>query len=183
VSAVPLDSKAAEEFYVRAFVEPSLDVTGIVGGKPGLRNTTIVSRASAGVTIRIAPGQDAEVVAAAAERLLREALPEGAALDVQTDVTPPALLPQNTEALRLGREAFGRVFGRQPLVVRAGGTLPVLSALAQRRIPTVMAGLALPDSHTHSPNERMLLETFPLGVEAARETYRALGSLSAAHGR
>ena len=37
-----------------------------------------------------------------------------------------------------------------------------------------MAGLALPDSHTHSPNERMLLETFPLGVAAARETYRAL---------
>ena len=41
-----------------------------------------------------------------------------------------------------------------------------------------MAGLALPDSHTHSPNERMLLETFPLGVAAARETYRALGALS-----
>jgi hypothetical protein len=40
-----------------------------------------------------------------------------------------------------------------------------------------MAGLALPDSHTHSPNERMLLETFPLGVAAAREIYRALGRL------
>ena len=43
---------------------------------------------------------------------------------------------------------------------------------------TVMTGLALPDSHTHSPNERMLVETFPLGVAAARETYRALGALS-----
>jgi hypothetical protein len=40
-----------------------------------------------------------------------------------------------------------------------------------------MTGLALPDSHTHSPNERMLVETFPLGVEAARETYRGLGEL------
>ena len=37
-----------------------------------------------------------------------------------------------------------------------------------------MAGLALPESHTHSPNERMLVETFSLGVAAARETYRAL---------
>jgi hypothetical protein len=43
-----------------------------------------------------------------------------------------------------------------------------------------MAGLALPDSHTHSPNERMLLETFPLGVAAARETYRAIGARSGA---
>jgi acetylornithine deacetylase/succinyl-diaminopimelate desuccinylase-like protein len=178
VGAVPLDARAAEEFYVRAFVEPSLDVTGILGGKPGLRNTTLVSHASAGVTIRVAPGQDAEVLAAEAERLLREALPDGATMEVRVDLTPPAVLPRDTEALRVARDAFERVFGRRPLIVRAGGTLPILAALARRGIPTVMTGLALPDSRTHSPNERMLLETFPLGVAAARETYRALGSIS-----
>jgi hypothetical protein len=80
--------------------------------------------------------------------------------------------------LGAARNAFEGVFGRPPLIVRAGGTLPIAAALAAREIPTVMAGLALPDSHTHSPNERMLLETFPLGVAAARETYRALGSVS-----
>src|SRR5919106_862089 len=177
VGAVPLDARAAEEFYVRAFVEPSVDVTGILGGKPGVRNTTLVSRASAGVTIRVAPGQDAETVAVAAERLLRKALPAGATLDIRAEWTPPAVVSRDTEALRVAREAFGRVFGAPPLVVRAGGTLPVLAALARRRIPTVMTGLALPDSHTHSPNERMLVETFPLGVAALRETYLGLGSL------
>jgi acetylornithine deacetylase/succinyl-diaminopimelate desuccinylase-like protein len=176
---VPLDANAAEEFYVRAFVEPSIDVTGILGGKPRLRNTTLVSQASAGVTIRVAPGQDADVLAAEAERLLREALPAGATLEVATDVTQPGVLPRGTAELEAGKEAFARVFGREPLVVRAGGTLPILAALGRRGIPTVMAGLALPDSHTHSPNERMLVETFPLGVAAARETYRALGALSA----
>ncbi len=178
VGAVPLDAAAADEFYVRAFVEPSLDVTGILGGKPGLRNTTLVSRASAGVTIRVAPGQDPEVLAAAAERLLREALPAGATMETRVDVTPPATLPYDNDVFRAGREAFGAVFGTRPLVVRAGGTLPVVAALAERGIPTVMAGLALPDSHTHSPNERMLVETFPLGVAAARETYRAIARLS-----
>ena len=176
VGAVPLDSKAAEEFYMRAFVEPSVDVTGILGGKPGLRNTTLVSRASAGVTIRVAPGQDPEELAEAAEKLLRDALPEGATMDVAVESTPPAVLPRDTEVVRLAREAFGRVFGRPPLIVRAGGTLPILATLARREIPTVMTGLGLPDSHTHSPNERMLLETFPLGVAAARETYLALAS-------
>jgi acetylornithine deacetylase/succinyl-diaminopimelate desuccinylase-like protein len=177
VGAVPLDANAAEEFYVRAFVEPSVDVTGILGGKPGLRNTTLVSRAAAGVTIRVAPGQDPEELAAAAERLLRDALPEGASMDVAMESTPPAVLPRDTEALRLASNAFADVFGRPPLIVRAGGTLPILAALARRQIPTVMAGLALPDSQTHSPNERMLLETFALGVAAARDTYRALASL------
>ncbi len=177
VGAVPLDERAAEEFYIRAFVEPSLDVTGILGGKPGLRNTTLVSHAAAGVTIRVAPGQDAEEVASTAERLLRDALPTGAKLDVETDITQPAVLSRDNPELRAARAAIGQVFGREPLVVRAGGTLPVLAALARRGVPTVMAGLALPDSHTHSPNERMLLETFPLGVAAARATYRALGVL------
>jgi acetylornithine deacetylase/succinyl-diaminopimelate desuccinylase-like protein len=177
VGAIPLDPKAADEFYVRAFVEPAVDVTGILGGKPGLRNTTLVSRASAGVTIRVAPGQDPEELAEAAVALLRAALPDGAALEVQADLTPPAVLPRDTEAVRVARRAFAEVFGREPLMVRAGGTLPILSTLAARGIPTIMTGLGLPDSNTHSPNERMLLETFPLGVAAARETYRALGGL------
>ncbi len=179
VGAVPLDTRAAEEFYDRVFVEPSLDVTGILGGKPGLRNTTLVSRAAAGITIRVAPGQDPAVLAAAAEDLLRAALPDGATLEVlAVDLTPPAVLPRDTDVLEAARDAFESVFGRRPLIVRVGGTLPITAALASRSIPTVMAGLALPDSHTHSPNERMLLETFPLGVAAARETYRALGSMS-----
>ncbi|HET8968410.1 MAG TPA: M20/M25/M40 family metallo-hydrolase [Gaiellaceae bacterium] len=181
VGAPALDARAAEEFYRRVFVEPSLDITGILGGKPGLRNTTLVSRAAAGVTIRVAPGQDPQVVAAAAEQLLRDALPVGARLSISDlDLTPPAVLPRDTEVLGLARDAFEGVFGRRPLIVRVGGTLPITAALAARKIPTVLAGLALPDSHTHSPNERMLLETFPLGVAAARETYRAIGARAGA---
>lgn len=180
VGAAPLDARAADEFYERVFVEPSLDVTGILGGKPGLRNTTLVSRASAGITIRVAPGQNADDIADAGERLLREALPPGATLDVLAkDVTPPAVLPRDTPVLEAARDAFEGAFGRRPLIVRVGGTLPITAALAARRIPTVMAGLALPDSHTHSPNERMLLETFPLGVAAAKETYRQIAQMHA----
>ena len=114
VGAAPLDERAAAEFYERVFVEPSLDVTGILGGKPGVRNTTLVSRASAGITIRVAPGQDPVVLAAAAEDLLREALPAGATLEiVNADLTPPAVLPRDTEVLGLARDAFERVFGRR----------------------------------------------------------------------
>ena len=94
-----------------------------------------------------------------------------------TELTQPAVLPRDTPVLDAALGAFERIFGRRPLVVRAGGTLPILATLAAHGIPTILAGLGLPDSHTHSPNERMLLETFPLGVAAAQETYRALGAL------
>lgn len=177
VGAVPLDVHAAEEFYERTWVEPSLDVTGIVGGKPGLRNTTIFTRASAQVTIRVAPGQNAQSVAEAAERLLREAAPPGAILDISAEPNPPASIPPDTDAVRLASGVFERVFGRRPLLTRVGGTLPILAALATRGIPTVMTGFGLPECNTHAPNERMPLEHFPLGIAAARETYIALAAL------
>jgi acetylornithine deacetylase/succinyl-diaminopimelate desuccinylase-like protein len=177
VGAPPLDEQAAEEFYLRTWAEPSVDVNGIVGGKPGLRNTTLVSRAAANLTIRIAPGQDVQTVAEAAEVLLRAATPAGAALDIRWEGVPPGTTPADSEALRLAADALEGVFGRRPLLVRAGGTLPIVHALAERRIPLVMLGLALPESHTHSPNERMLLETLDLGVVAARELYVALATL------
>jgi acetylornithine deacetylase/succinyl-diaminopimelate desuccinylase-like protein len=177
VGAPPLDERAAEDFYVRTWAEPSVDLNGIVGGKPGLRNTTLVSRASANFTIRLAPGQDVQTIAHAVESLLRVAAPLGAALDIRWEGTPPGMTSPDSEPIRLALEAFERVFGRRPLLVRAGGSLPIVHALGERGIPLVLAGLALPESHTHSPNERMLLETFELGVAAARETYAALAGL------
>jgi acetylornithine deacetylase/succinyl-diaminopimelate desuccinylase-like protein len=177
VGAVPLDERAADEFYERTWFEPSLDVTAIRGGKPGLRNTTIFSSASAQVTIRVAPEQDAGRIAEAAERLLREAAPAGTELGIAVDVTPPAKLGIDSPVIRLASDAFERVFGRRPLLTRVGGTLPILAGLAGRGIPTVMTGLGLPESNTHAPNERMLLETLPLGIAAARETYLSLAAL------
>src|SRR5205814_1161665 len=76
--AQPLDAKAADEFYLRTWAEPSADVNGILGGKPGLRNTTLSVFASGEFAIRLAPGQDVETIGLAAEKLLREAAPEGA---------------------------------------------------------------------------------------------------------
>jgi acetylornithine deacetylase/succinyl-diaminopimelate desuccinylase-like protein len=174
VGAKPLDARAAEEFYVRAWAEPSLDVTAILGGKPGLRNTTLVSRATAQVTVRLVPDQDPVRVGAALERLLREAAPAGSELEVTLAGGPPGVLARKGRVLEAGIVALERAFGRRPLVVRTGGSLPIVPALAAAGIPAILAGMATPDSNTHSPNERLLLEAFPTGVRAARELYLAL---------
>jgi hypothetical protein len=71
------------------------------------------------------------------------------------------------------------VVGTRPLLVRIGGTLPIVAALAARGIPTILSGFDLPDGNVHSPNERLLAEYVPLGVAAARETLTALGELRA----
>jgi hypothetical protein len=69
------------------------------------------------------------------------------------------------------------VFGREPLLLRTGGTLPIVPALADKGIPTILSGFALPGANVHSPNERLLARYIPLGVAAARETLLAFGEL------
>ena len=175
--ARPLDSRAEEEFYLRTWAEPSADVNGIIGGKPGLRNTTLSVEASGEFTIRLAPGQDVEVVGQAAEALLRGAAPAGADLDVRRRGTAPGLVRPGTPAIQLGLEAFEKALGVRPLLVRSGGTLPIMPALADRGIPTILTGFALPESNVHSPNERFLVSYFDQGIATAVELYRALGRL------
>jgi acetylornithine deacetylase/succinyl-diaminopimelate desuccinylase-like protein len=176
--AVPYDSAAADEFHLRTTAEPSVDVNGILGGKPGLRNTTVPVAAQANFSVRLAPGQDVETIRAAVERLLRDAAPKGAELKLDLEAfAPPGLVSPDEPAVQIALEAFEHVMGRRPLLSRSGGTLPIVPALADQGIPTILSGIALPESNIHSPNERVLLEYLPLGVEIARELYTRLAAL------
>jgi acetylornithine deacetylase/succinyl-diaminopimelate desuccinylase-like protein len=175
--ARPLDGRAAEEFYVRTWAEPSADVNGILGGKPGLRNTTLSVAASGEFTIRLAPGQDVDTIGAAAERLVRAAAPAGAEIDVRWAGAAPGLVRPDAPAVRLGLDAFERALGTRPLLTRTGGTLPIMPALAEKGIDTVLTGFGLPESNVHSPNERFLVAYFAQGIASAAELYTALGAL------
>ena len=172
------DPKADEQFYLRTTAEPALDVNGIAGGSPVLQKTVLPVEAEANLSIRLAPGQDVQTIAAALERLLREAAPDGAELELtQLASSPPGLVPPEAPAVQRALEAFERTFGRRPLLVRSGGTLPIVPALADKGIPTIITGFALPESNIHSPNERLLAEYVPLGIETAKELYRSLAKI------
>jgi acetylornithine deacetylase/succinyl-diaminopimelate desuccinylase-like protein len=176
--AKPMDESAEDDFYRRTFAGPAVDVNGIHGGEPLLQKTVLPVLAEANVSIRLAPGQDVDEIASAFERLLREAAPAGAELEVERlSAAPAGLIPPDAPAVRLAQDAFERVLGRRPLLIRSGGTIPLVPALADRGIPTILTGFALPDANMHSPNERLLARYIPLGVETARETLVALGGL------
>jgi acetylornithine deacetylase/succinyl-diaminopimelate desuccinylase-like protein len=175
--ARPADASAGGEFYLRTLARAAVDVNGIHGGEPDLQKTVLPIRARANVSIRLAPGQDVETVAEAFEELLRAAAPHGAELTVERWSSSPAgLVPPDAPLLRVVRDAFERVLGRRPLLLRTGGTLPIVPALAEKGIPTVLTGFDLPGGNIHSPNERLLARYVPLGVAVTIETLRALGS-------
>jgi acetylornithine deacetylase/succinyl-diaminopimelate desuccinylase-like protein len=170
--ARPSDARAAEEFYLRTWAEPAVDVHGIEGGSPQLQKTVLPVQAEANVSVRLAPGQDRARIADVFQQLVREAAPEGAEVDVELwSSSEPGLVDPEAPAIQLGLDAFERALGARPLLIRSGGTLPIVPALAKKGIPTIVTGFALAESNVHSPNERLLVEYVPLGVEAARELF------------
>jgi acetylornithine deacetylase/succinyl-diaminopimelate desuccinylase-like protein len=174
----PADTSAADEFYVRTWAEPSVDVHGLAGGSPDLVKTVLPVEARANVSIRIAPGQRVEEVSEAFERLLREAAPEGAEVSVELKSHgQPALVSADAPALSLAREAFESVFGNESVLVRVGGSIPVAERIIARGVPTIITGIATEEANVHSPNEKFPAEYLTRGVEAVRETYRRLGEL------
>jgi acetylornithine deacetylase/succinyl-diaminopimelate desuccinylase-like protein len=176
--ARPMDPHAADDFYLRTFAEPALDVNGIVTGSPILQKTVLPVEATANLSIRLAPGQEPAVIAPQVERLLREAAPDGAELQIELlSSAEPGLVPPDSKAVQLGLDAFERALGVRPVLVRSGGTLPIVPALAGRGIPTIITGFGLPDSQIHSPNERLVADYVPTGTEAARELFRAFAEL------
>jgi acetylornithine deacetylase/succinyl-diaminopimelate desuccinylase-like protein len=175
----PVDAKGAAEFYRRTTAEPSLEVNGIAGGSPVLQKTVLPVMAEANVSIRLAPGQQVDEIGDAVERLLREATPEGAELEVQRLSSSAAgLVTPDAQAIKLAQDAFEHTMGRRPLLVRSGGTLPIVPALVDKGVPTVVTGFGTPESSIHSPNERLLAEYMPLGIETAKELFRRLAALS-----
>jgi acetylornithine deacetylase/succinyl-diaminopimelate desuccinylase-like protein len=165
---------AADEFWERTGAEPAVDVNMLTAGEP---RTVIPCTARAQLSIRLAPGQRAAEIAAEAERLLREAVPDGAELSVHFDLAEPALFDANEPALQLAAGAFERACGTPPAFVRLGGTLPLLSVLAEQAVPTIVSGFALGADAFHAPNESYRLESLRLGELTARELYRALADL------
>jgi acetylornithine deacetylase/succinyl-diaminopimelate desuccinylase-like protein len=176
--ARPKDEAAAADFYLRTFAEPAIDVNGIATGSPLLQKTVLPVEAIANVSIRLAPGQEVEQVAPIVERILRESAPAGADVEVELwSSSPPGLVPPDSRAIQLGLDAFELALGRRPALVRSGGTLPIVPALTDKGIPTVITGFGLPDSQVHSPNERLVAEYVPAGIRAARELLLAFAQL------
>ena len=102
----------------------------------------------------------------------------GAELDVELlSDGAPGLVPPDATAIRLGLDAFERALGVRPPLIRSGGSLPIVAAFADKRIPTVITGFALPDSNIHSPNERLLADYVPRGIAAARALFEEFAAL------
>jgi acetylornithine deacetylase/succinyl-diaminopimelate desuccinylase-like protein len=156
--------------HERTTVRPAVTFTGVVGGWTGPGNQSIIpATATAKIAFRLVPDQTPDAVERLVRRFLARHTPPtvrltarrlSAALPVSLDRTHPAFAAA-ADALRVG-------FGRRPVFVRSGGSIPVVhTLLTELGVPPVLMGFGLPADGAHAPNERFALARFRRAVRTA----------------
>lgn len=177
-SAIGVKALKGEKGYStleRNSCRPSFDVCGIWGGYTGEGSKTVLpSKAYAKVSCRLVPHQNHEKISKLFVDYINEIAPEY----VQVKVTPMHggegyVCPISLPAYKAAEKGFEKAFGKKPLAVRRGGSIPIISDFEQiLGIKTVLMGFGLESNAIHSPNENFPLDIFRKGIEAVVEFHK-----------
>ncbi len=148
---------------------PSFDVCGIGGGHTGEGAKTVLpSKAYAKVSTRLVPHQQHERISQLFINYIESIAPKC----VKVKVTPMHggegyVCPINLPAYKAAEAGFTAAFGKRPLAVRRGGSIPIISDFERELgVKTILMGFGLESNAIHSPNENMPLDMIRRGIEA-----------------
>ena len=180
--AIDVDELRGEAGYStieRNACRPSFDICGIWGGHTGEGAKTVLpSKAFAKVSCRLVPHQQHEVIS----RLFIEFIQSIAPRCVRVDVRPlhggeGYVCPIDLPAYRAAEAGFAKAFGKRPLAVRRGGSIPIISDFERELgVKTILMGFGLESNAIHSPNENFPLDMLRKGIEAVVEFHKAFGA-------
>lgn len=182
-AAIDVEELQGEKGYStleRNSCRPSFDVCGIWGGYTGEGAKTVLpSKAYAKVSTRLVPHQDHEEIA----QLFVEYINSIAPQSVKVKVTPlhggqGYVCPVTLPAYQAAAKGFQKAFGKEPLPVRRGGSIPIIATFEEvLGIKTILMGFGLESNAIHSPNENFSLAIFRKGIEAVIEFHKNFAEL------
>jgi succinyl-diaminopimelate desuccinylase len=178
-----VDALTGEEGFSpleRKWARPTCDVCGLYGGYEGEGSKTIIpSRVGAKVSFRLVPRQDPQKVTAAFGQYLRSQLPPGVRLEVQAYHSDPGVVvPVKSPGMEAAKRALKAGFGKDPVLIRGGGSIPVVSTFRQElQVDCLLLGFGLPDDNTHSPNEKFCLKDFHRGIKTSAYLWQELAAV------
>jgi acetylornithine deacetylase/succinyl-diaminopimelate desuccinylase-like protein len=162
----------------RRWARPTLEVHGIAGGFTGSGSKTVIpARAVAKISMRLVADQRPQAVLKAFTRKVQRLTPPGLRAEVRLlGAGAPVVLSPDLPALRSAGRALEATFGRPPVYMREGGTVPIAAEfLNVLGAPPVLMGFGLPDDNLHSPNEKFHLPNFYRGIDAVIRFIEGLG--------
>ena len=151
----------------RMWARPTLEVHGITGGFVGEGAKTVIPAVSkAKISLRLPPDVKSNEAFMLFERRVKELAPAGVEVKV-TNIHggEGVLIPPDTSPMRAAAVALKETFGKDPVLIREGGSIPIAALFHEvLNVPVVMMGFGLPDDNLHSPNEKYSLTQFYRGI-------------------
>ncbi|ATA77352.1 dipeptidase [Capnocytophaga canimorsus] len=169
--ALDIDAVYGESGYVtneRNSIRPTLDVNGIWGGYTGEGAKTVIpSKAFAKISMRLVPNQDWEEITQLFKNHFESIVPEGVRVVVKPHHGGQGYVtPTNTVGYQACAKAYEQTFGKKPVPVRSGGSIPIVALFEKElKSKSILMGFGLDSDAIHSPNEHFGLFNFLKGIE------------------
>jgi len=182
--AINVEELAGEKGYSpteHTGIRPSFDVCGIWGGYTGEGAKTVLpSKAFAKISTRLVPNQDHEKIAVLFKGHFESIAPKSVKVEVSSLHGGPGYVsPIDIPAYQAAEKAYTDVYGKRPVPVRSGGSIPIISTFEQvLGIKSVLMGFGLEADAIHSPNENYPLEQFYNGIKTIPLFYKYFAEMN-----
>ncbi len=170
--------------------QPTLEFNGIGGGYQGEGTKTVIpSKAFVKVSCRLVPNQQPDKIKKLVLEAIRARAPKGVKLEFVDQhkgdpyiVVPPGRSntpkdqsPVLAKAFRATDAAVTEIWGRPPLYLREGGSVPIIADIKRATgLDSVMFGLFLPEDNLHAPNEGFSLDVMKKGIATTHRIFASL---------
>lgn len=164
----------------RRWARPTFDINGLWSGYQGEGAKTVLpAKAGAKFSFRLVPKQDPKQITAGLRKLLADRCPPGVEMElVEAHGAPGVVVPLDSPFMSAAANAIASGFGRPPVFIREGGSIPVVTAFREKLgVDTLLLGWGLDDDNTHSPNEKFSLTDFHRGIKASAYLWSELSKI------
>ena len=161
----------------RIWARPTLEVHGISGGFVGEGAKTVIPAiAKAKISLRLPSDLKSDEAFVLLERRVMELAPAGVEVIVRKVHGGEAVMvPIDTPPMQAAASALREVYGKEPVFIREGGSIPVAALFHDiLGVPVVMMGFGLPDDNLHAPNEKYSLSQFYKGIRTVARFFEKM---------
>lgn len=152
----------------RTGIRPTLEINGIWGGYTGEGAKTVLpSKATAKISARLVPNQSSADITKKLLNYFTSIAPKSVTIKAfEHHGGEPYMTPIDSKGYQAAAKAVEKTFGKTPVPVRGGGSIPICSILEKELgIKIIFMGFGLDSDNLHSPNEKYGIANFYKGIE------------------
>src|SRR5690606_8345037 len=165
----------------RTGIRPTLEVNGMWGGYIGEGAKTVLpSKAYAKISSRLVPNQQSDKITKLLIDHIEKIAPPYVTVKAELHHGgEPYVTPVDTKAYQAAAKAMLTTFGKEPIPVRGGGSIPICALFEKELgVKIVFMGFGLDSDNLHSPNEKFNVENYYKGIETIPYFHKFFAEMS-----